>query len=96
MQFLAKYADFGLLLLRVSLGILFILYTAPALMSGPSGWAHFGAGARNFGIHSHFQVWGFIGALLGCIGGVLSSFSACSFAPAFWSFSFWPSLMLSA
>ncbi len=56
MQFLAKYADFGLLLLRISLGILFILYTAPALMSGPSGWAHFGAGARNFGIHSHLQV----------------------------------------
>ena len=27
MQFLAKYADFGLLLLRVSIGILFILYT---------------------------------------------------------------------
>jgi putative oxidoreductase len=74
MQFLAKYSDFGLLLLRVSLGILFILYTAPALMSGPSGWAHFGAGARNFGIHSHFQVWGFIGALLGCIGGVLVIF----------------------
>jgi putative oxidoreductase len=74
MAFLAKYADFGLLLLRVSVGILFILYTAPALMSGPSGWAHFGAGASNWGIHSHFQLWGFLGALLGCIGGVLVVF----------------------
>src|SRR3979411_1013804 len=69
MAFLAKYADFGLLLLRVSIGVLFILYTAPALMGGPSAWAHFGAGARNWGIHSHFQGWGFLGALLGCIGG---------------------------
>jgi putative oxidoreductase len=71
LTFLAKYSDFGLLLLRVSIGILFILYTAPALMGGPAGWAHFGAGARNWGIHSHFQLWGFLGALLGCIGAVL-------------------------
>jgi putative oxidoreductase len=71
LAFLAKYSDFGLLLLRVSIGILFILYTAPALMGGPSAWAHFGAGARNWGIHSHFQIWGFLGALLGCVGGVL-------------------------
>jgi putative oxidoreductase len=74
LAFLAKYADFGLLLLRVSIGILFILYTAPALMGGPSAWAHFGAGVRNWGIHSHFQMWGFIGALLGCIDGVLVIF----------------------
>jgi putative oxidoreductase len=71
MAFLAKYADFGLLLLRVSVGVLFILYTAPWLMGGPSAWAHFGAGARNWGIHSHFQIWGFVAALLGCMGGVL-------------------------
>ena len=74
MAFLAKYADFGLLLLRVSVGILFILYTAPSLIGGPSAWAHFGAGARNWGIHSHFQLWGFLVALLGCIGGALVIF----------------------
>ena len=74
MAFLAKYSDFGLLLLRVSIGVLFILYTAPALMSGPSGWSHIGAGARNIGIHSHFQMWGLIAALLGCLGGVLVIF----------------------
>ena len=71
MQFLAKYADFGLLLLRVSLGVLFILYTAPVLMGGPNAWGHFGAGIKNLGIHSHFQIWGFLGALLGCVGAVL-------------------------
>lgn len=74
MQFLAKYADFGLLLLRVSIGILFILYTAPALIGGPSAWAHLGASVRSLGVHSHFQVWGFGIALLGCIGGVLVIF----------------------
>jgi putative oxidoreductase len=74
LAFLAKYSDFGLLLIRVSVGILFILYTAPALMGGPSAWTYFGAGARNWGIHSHFQLWGFLGALFGCIGGVLLIF----------------------
>jgi putative oxidoreductase len=74
MQFLAKYADFGLLLLRVSIGVLFLIYTAPVLLAGPHAWAHFGAGARNWGIHSQLQMWGFIGALLGCLGSVLVIF----------------------
>jgi putative oxidoreductase len=74
LAFLAKYREFGLLLIRVSIGILFILYTAPALMGGPSAWTHFGVGARNWGLHSHFQLWGFLGALFGCVGGVLLIF----------------------
>ena len=74
MAFLAKYADFGLLLLRVSIGVLFIVYTAPVLMGGPNAWGHFGAGVKNLAIHSHFQMWGFLGALLGCIGAVLVIF----------------------
>jgi putative oxidoreductase len=72
--FLAKYREFGLLLIRLSLGLLFILYTAPVLIAGASAWGHFGAGARVFGIHSHPQLWGFIGALAGCAGGVLLIF----------------------
>lgn len=74
MQFLAKYADFGLLLLRVSLGVLFIIYAAPVLMGGPNAWAHSGMGVKSIGIHSHFQIWGFLAALLGCLGGVLVIF----------------------
>ncbi len=74
LAFLAKYREFGLLLIRLSLGLLFILYTAPVLIAGPSAWGHFGAGARTFGIHSHQQLWGFVGALAGCAGGVLMIF----------------------
>jgi putative oxidoreductase len=74
LAFLAKYREAGLLLIRVSLGLLFILYTAPALIGGPKAWAHFGAGAGNFGLHSHFQIWGFLGSLSGCLGGVLIIF----------------------
>jgi putative oxidoreductase len=74
LAFLAKYREAGLLLIRVSVGLLFILYTAPTLISGPKAWAHFGAGAGHFGLHSHLQLWGFLGSLLGCLGGVLMIF----------------------
>lgn len=74
LAFLAKYRETGLLLIRVSIGLLFLLYTVPALFGGPSAWSHFGAGARYFGLHSHYQLWGFVGSLLGCLGGVLMVF----------------------
>jgi putative oxidoreductase len=74
LAFLAKYRDAGLLLLRASLGLLFIYLTAPALMAGAARWAHFGAAARQIGLHSHFQLWGFLAALAGCFGGVLMIF----------------------
>ena len=74
LTFLAKYREAGLLLVRISIGLLFILYTAPALIGGPKAWAHFGAGAGQFGLHSHLQLWGFLGSLLGCLGGALMIF----------------------
>ena len=74
LAFLAKYREAGLLLIRVSIGVLFVLYTAPTLIGGPKEWAHFGAGAGHFGLHSHLQIWGFLGSLLGCLGGVLIVF----------------------
>lgn len=74
LAFLAKYRESGLLLIRVSIGLLFIIYAAPALIGGPKAWAHFGAGAGHLGLHSHFQIWGFLGSLAGCLGGVLMIF----------------------
>ena len=74
LAFLAKYREAGLLFIRVSIGLLFIHYTAPALIGGPAAWNHFGAGARYFGLHSHLQLWGFLGSLFGCLGGVLLIF----------------------
>lgn len=74
MQFLAKYRETGLLIMRVGLGVLFIVLTGPVLLSGPSRWASFGSAIRNLGLHTHFQFWGFLGALLGCLGGALMIF----------------------
>ena len=74
MQFLGKYRETGLLIMRVSLGVLFIILTGPVLLAGPARWANFGSAIKNLGLHSHYQIWGFIGALFGCLGGSLMVF----------------------
>jgi putative oxidoreductase len=59
-----------LLLIRVSIGLIFIILLGPVLWS-PGSWDHFGAAMRHLDFHSHFKFWGFTGALLGCVGGIL-------------------------
>jgi putative oxidoreductase len=71
MQWLGKYREAGLLLMRVALGVLFVILTGPVLLSGPARWASFGTAIRNLGITSNYQIWGFLGALAGCVGAVL-------------------------
>src|SRR5947209_6636270 len=71
LQFLSKYRDIGLLLFRVSIGLVFVLLLAPILWSGHESWEHFGSAMRNLGFHSHYRLWGFVGAIIGCAGGML-------------------------
>ena len=71
LQFLSKYRETGLLLIRASIGVIFIILIAPVLWSGEGGWKDFGAAMRHLDFHSNFKFWGFVGALLGCAGGVL-------------------------
>ena len=71
LKFLAKYRETGLLLLRVSVGIIFILFCAPVLLGGEHEWARFGSGMRALGFHAHLEWWGFFGALAACAGAVL-------------------------
>ncbi|MFN2542041.1 MAG: DoxX family protein [Chthoniobacterales bacterium] len=70
LQFLGKYRETGLLLIRVSLGLIFIALIGPVLWS-PGSWEHFGSAMRHLDFHSHFKFWGILGALLACVGGVL-------------------------
>lgn len=71
LQFLGKYRETGLLLFRASIGLIIIILIAPVLWNGESSWEHFGAAMRHLDFHSHYKFWGFVGALLGCAGGVL-------------------------
>jgi putative oxidoreductase len=71
LQFLGKYRETGLLLIRASLGLIFIILIAPVLWNGQGSWEHFGSAMHHLDFHSHYTFWGFLGALLGCAGGVL-------------------------
>ena len=70
LKFLGKYREAGLLLLRASVGLIFILICAPVLLSGEHRWWQFGSAMRVFNFHSHLDWWGFLGALAGCVGGI--------------------------
>jgi len=71
LQFLSKYRETGLLLSRASIGLVFIILLVPVLWSGAESWEHFGSAMRNLDIQGHYQFWGFVGAVLGCAGGIL-------------------------
>ncbi len=71
LQFLGKYRETGLLLIRVSLGIIFLMLITPVLWSGQSAWGHFGSAMKHLDVSGHYEFWGFLGAVLGCAGGVL-------------------------
>lgn len=66
-----KYKNFGLLLLRVGLGILFIYHGLPKLLGGPVRWEKLGAAAGSVGIHFLPVLWGFLCAIIETFGGVL-------------------------
>ena len=70
LKFLGKYREAGLLLLRASVGLIFILICGPVLLSGEHRWGQFGSAMRVFNFHSHLDWWGFLGALAGCVGGI--------------------------
>jgi putative oxidoreductase len=70
LQFLGKYRETGLLLIRVSVGLIFIILLGPVLWN-PGSWDRIGSAMRHLDFHSHFKLWGIVGALVGCIGGVL-------------------------
>jgi putative oxidoreductase len=71
LQFFSKYRETGLLLFRASIGLVFIILIVPILWSGADSWEHFGSAMRNLDIHGHYEFWGFLGAILGCAGGIL-------------------------
>ncbi|HJT82135.1 MAG TPA: hypothetical protein VJ719_13140 [Chthoniobacterales bacterium] len=71
LQFLSKYRETGLLLFRASIGLILIILIAPVLWHGQGSWERFGSAMRHLDFGGHYKFWGFIGALFGCVGGVL-------------------------
>ena len=70
LDFLNKYRDFGLLILRVGIGVMFILHGFPKIKAGPQTWAQIGAATHCVGIHFAPKLFGFLAALSEFGGGI--------------------------
>lgn len=68
---LGNYKNFGLLIIRVGLGIMFIYHGYPKLLGGISMWEQLGHSTKYIGIHFLPVVWGFLAAATETFGGFL-------------------------
>jgi len=68
---LGNYKNFGLLIIRLGLGIIFIYYGLPKLLGGPHKWEQIGAATGYVGIHFLPMLWGFLAAITETFGGFL-------------------------
>ncbi|HKY31565.1 MAG TPA: DoxX family protein [Candidatus Polarisedimenticolia bacterium] len=66
---LGRYREFGLLILRVGLGAMFVWHGAPKLLGGPEQWKGLGAAMGNLGLTAVPVFWGFMAAVAEGVGG---------------------------
>ena len=66
---LGKYRNTGLLILRVGLGIMFMIHGFPKLAGGPSGWEGLGGSMKLIGVNFFPTFWGFMAAFAEFVGG---------------------------
>lgn len=72
----SKTADFGLLLMRVFVGISVIIFGFAPLFEGPDEWGDMGKNLAIFGISYAPEFWGFVGCLVAVFGGILFTLGA--------------------
>jgi putative oxidoreductase len=68
---LGKYRNTGLLLIRIGLGVMFIIHGFPKLAGGPNGWTALGGSMKVIGIDFLPIFWGFMAAVTETFGGFL-------------------------
>ena len=68
---LSNYKNFGLLVIRVGLGIMFIYHGWPKLMGGEEMWARLGGATKFVGFTCAPVFWGFMAAVAETLGGLL-------------------------
>jgi putative oxidoreductase len=68
--FLGKYRDFGLLLLRIGLGGMFLWHGGPKLLGGPEKWEKLGSAMSHVGIQAMPLFWGLLAAVSEFFGGI--------------------------
>lgn len=65
------FRDFGLLVLRIGIGAMFMLHGWPKLIGGPEKWVQVGQTMELIGIAQIPVFWGFMAAFSEVVGGLL-------------------------
>jgi len=69
-RFLSRYRDEGLLLMRIGIGVMFLLHGGPKLLAGPDKWQQVGTALTYLGIDFFPAIWGLMAALSEFCGGL--------------------------
>lgn len=78
---LSKHRDTGLLLLRILIGISFLMHGLPKLTAGPELWTKLGKSMEFVGVGAYPVFWGLMASLSESLGGFLLLIGFC-FRPA--------------
>ena len=73
-NFLNRFRDFGILLLRLGIGTMFLFHGWPLISGGPEKWQFLGKAMQNLGINFGFTFWGFMAAFSEFGGAILLIF----------------------
>ncbi|MEJ7693380.1 DoxX family protein [Daejeonella sp.] len=68
---LGKYRNTGLLIIRIGIGIMFMLHGYPKLLGGPEMWTNIGGAMKYIGITFIPVAWGLAAAATETFGGFL-------------------------
>jgi len=71
LKFLGRLNHFGLLAMRVGLGLMFIIHGSGKIFGGPEMWAKVGQAISLWGINFFPALWGFMAAFAEFGGGIL-------------------------
>lgn len=64
------YRNLGLLLMRIGLGIMFILHGFPKVIGGPEVWVEYGMAAQYIGLNFAPMFFGFMAGITELFGGI--------------------------
>ena len=68
--FLSRYRDFGLLILRIGMGGMYLFHGGPKLLGGPEKWEKIGSAMSYLGIKAMPALWGFMAGFSEFFGGI--------------------------
>jgi putative oxidoreductase len=71
MRFLGRFRDFGLLVMRLGLGLAYIMHGSGKMFGGPDTWTQLGGTMSQLGITFTPTLWGFLAAFAEFGGGIL-------------------------